>query len=611
VFTYWPGRQALSRRITWITALAAVLTAASLTVLPRVLSPVASISASSASTGASTATGPGLFALAAAHPRQRVEVIVQFVAGTSPAAQRELVAGAGGQVTRDLHIINGLGVRAAAAAAQRLAGDPRVHAISLNAGVHSSDLSAQLSTSNLQQNDIASTDTAPAWNAGATGRSVGVAVIDTGIAGDLVDFQTSQGNPASRVVEAAAVNPAATDPYDDYGHGTHVAGLIAGNGNNRVNADPENGAYMGTAPKANLVDVKVSDDAGNTSLIDVIYGLQFAVDHQADYNIRVVNLSLNSTVAQSYTTDPLDAAAEAAWFHGIVVVAAAGNMGTAPDAVDYAPANDPYVLTVGGVDDTQTTKTKKDVLASWSSRGTTQDGFAKPEVVAPGAHIVSTLAPNSLFTQLCSTCIVGGGSYFQISGTSMATAIASGAAADVASVHPHWTPDQIKSALVNSAASTADSQAQEVDTFNATQAGALGLTTNVNQGLTPSTLIDPATGNIDYTRASWTRASWTQASYTRASWTRASWTCVCDPTGGSVDPSRASWSRASWSRASWSRASWSSFIDQGSTGTGSATATASRSPYHAIHNRDELGGGRWDLRYHPLSRHTHSARRHP
>jgi serine protease AprX len=602
VFTYWPGRQALSRRITQITALATVLTAASLTVLPRVLSPVASISPPSASAGASTATGPGLFALAAAHPRRRVEVIVQFVKGTSPAAQHELVAADGGQVTRDLHIINGLGVRLDAAAARRLAGDARVHAVSLNAGVHSSDLGANLSTSNLQQNDIASTDTAAAWSSGATGHDVGVAVIDTGIAGDLVDFQASQANPASRVVEAAAVNPAASDPYDDYGHGTHVAGLIAGNGNNRVNSDPQDGAYMGTAPKANLVDVKVSDDAGDTSLIDVIYGLQFAVDHQADYNIRVVNLSLNSTVAQSYTTDPLDAAAEAAWFHGIVVVAAAGNMGTAPDAVDYAPANDPYVLTVGGVDDTQTARARKDVLASWSSRGSTQDGFAKPEVVAPGAHMVSTLAPNSLFTQLCSTCVVGGGSYFQISGTSMAAAVAAGAAADVASVHPRWSPDQIKSALVNSAVSTAAGQAQEIDTFTATQAGALGLTTNVNQGLRPSTLIDPTTGAIDYTRASWTRASWTQASYTRASWTRASWTCVCDPTGGSVDPSRASWTRASWSRVSWS-----SFIDPGSAGTGSATATASRSPHHAIHNADELGGARWDLRFHPLRRHARGA----
>jgi serine protease AprX len=610
VFTYWPGRQALSRRITWITALAAVLTAASLTVLPRVLSPVASISASSASTGASTATGPGLFALATAHPRQPVEVIVQFVAGTSPAAQRELVAAAGGQVTRDLHIINGLGVRLDAAAARRLAADARVHAVSLNAGVHSSDLNSQLTPSSLAQNDIASTDTAPAWYSGATGRNVGVAVIDTGIAGDLVDFQTSQGNPASRVVEAAAVNPAATDPYDDYGHGTHVAGLIAGNGNNRVNSDPENGAYMGTAPKANLVDVKVSDDAGNTSLIDVIYGLQFAVDHQADYNIRVVNLSLNSTVAQSYTTDPLDAAAEAAWFHGIVVVAAAGNMGTAPDAVDYAPANDPYVLTVGAVDDTQTNRPKRDVLTDWSSRGITEDGFAKPEVVAPGAHMVSTLAPNSLFTQLCSVCIVGGGSYFKISGTSMAAAVVSGTAADVASVHPRWSPDQIKSALVNTAAKTAGGQAQEVDTFDATQAGVMGLTDNVNQGLAPSTLIDPSTGNIDYTRASWTRASWTQAFYDRASWTRASWTCVCDPTGGSVDPSRASWTRASWTRASWSRVSWTSFLDLGSTSTSSPTAAASRSPYHAIHNRDELGGGRWDLRYHPLSRPTHAVRRH-
>src|SRR5207237_517399 len=114
--------------------------------------------------------------------------------------------------------------------------------------------------------------------------------------------------------------------------------------------DPLAGRYVGTAPEADLVSIKAADDDGNSSLIDVIAGVQFAVDHRDDYGIRVLNLSMNSAVEQSYRTDPLDAAVEAAWFHGIVVVAAAGNRGTAADAVSYAPANDPYVITVGGVD---------------------------------------------------------------------------------------------------------------------------------------------------------------------------------------------------------------------------------------------------------------------
>jgi hypothetical protein len=136
------------------------------------------------------------------------------------------------------------------------------------------------------------------------------------------------------------------------------------------------------------------------------------------YNIRVLNLSLESTVAESYRTDPLDAAVEAAWFKGIVVVAAAANRGTGTDAVRYAPGNDPYVITVGAVDDQGTKSVTDDRLAPRSSRGTTHDGIAKPELVAPGAKIVSTLAPASAFTALCPTCAVDG-EYIRAGGTSM------------------------------------------------------------------------------------------------------------------------------------------------------------------------------------------------
>ena len=148
-----------------------------------------------------------------------------------------------------------------------------------------------------------------------------------------------------------------------------MAGIIAGNGNNRPDSDPLHGNYIGVAPDANLVSIKIADDEGDATVLDVIYGLQFAVDFKDDYNIRVVNLSLESTEAQSYKTDPLAAAAEAAWFNGIVVVAAAGNRGSDSDAVKYAPGNDPYVISVGAVDDQGTKSTGDDALASWSSRG--------------------------------------------------------------------------------------------------------------------------------------------------------------------------------------------------------------------------------------------------
>ena len=166
------------------------------------------------------------------------------------------------------------------------------------------------------------------WDDPATGKGVGVAVIDTGIAGNLADFQVSQSNGASRVVASAVTNPYATTANDTYGHGTHVAGIIAGNGNSRSSSDSLRGEYIGVAPDANLISIKASDDKGEATILDAIYGLQFAVDFKDDYNIRVANLSLESSVAESYKTDPLDAAVESAWFSGIVVVAAAGNRGT-------------------------------------------------------------------------------------------------------------------------------------------------------------------------------------------------------------------------------------------------------------------------------------------
>ena len=161
----------------------------------------------------------------------------------------------------------------------------------------------------------------------------------------------------------------------------------------------------------------------------------------------MVNLSLSSTVAESYKTDPLDAAVEAAWFSGIVVVAAAGNEGVAPDAVSYAPGNDPYVISVGALDDRGSTYLYDDQLASWSSRGVTQDGVQKPEVLAPGNRLVAPLAPNSDFERMCRKCMISH-SYFRVSGTSMASGVVSGVAALVIEKNPGMTPNQVKGAIM-------------------------------------------------------------------------------------------------------------------------------------------------------------------
>ncbi len=383
------------------------------------------------------------------------EYIVQFKDSGSASARRAAIEHAGGKVTRDVWLINAAGADLTPGEASALRHDQAVKAVTVNGGVTpTGKTGVAFDPGSMATAFNQSARTSDLWG-DATGKGVGVAILDTGISASSPDFQVSQTNTTSRVVANVVVNPNAKTVDDGYGHGTLVAGIVAGNGGYRASSDPLFGKYAGAAPDANLIAVKVADEQGNATVLDAINGLEFAVEHKADYNIRVVNLSFQSTTAQSYKIDPLDAAVESAWLHGIVVVAAAGNRGTAPDAVNYAPGNDPYVITVGGVDDQGTKNTKDDVLATWSSRGKTQDGFAKPEIAAPGAHIVANLAPNSAFTTLCPTCIRSG-VYIQAGGTSLAAPLVAGAVADLLQVHPTWTPDQVKGALIASRRSNND-----------------------------------------------------------------------------------------------------------------------------------------------------------
>ena len=465
---------------------------------------------------------------------------MQFQPGIERRAARALVTAAGGRVTADLHVINGVGARMTAAHAAQLARRHQVHAVSLNATVRSQSIDPGALATSYNQSIRAS----EIWDRPATGKGVGVAVIDTGIAGNMSDFQMSSTDRRSRVVATAVTNPYADTPRDTYGHGTHVAGIIAGNGANRDSGDPLRARYVGVAPDANLVSVKVSDDAGDASVLDVIYGIQFAIDFKDTYNIRVVNLSLESTQAESYKTDPLDAAAEAAWFSGIVVVAAAGNRGTDDDAVSYAPGNDPFVISAGAVDDQGTDTIRDDKLADWSSRGVTQDGFRKPDVTAPGAHIVSLLAPNSAFADLCESCVVSG-DYIRAGGTSMSAPMVAGAVANLLERNPDLTPDEVKDALVRTQRRVSDSgrEVQLVQALGLSYSSALG----ANEGIEPNTLVDPQTGAIDYTRSRWSRSRWS-----RSRWSNV-YTCDCSPTADdSVDPARSRWSRSRWSRSRWS-----------------------------------------------------------
>jgi serine protease AprX len=471
--------------------------------------------------------------------------IVQLRDGVSLAQGASVVRAAHGRVIGRLPIIRGLAVQLSRREPAVLARDPRVEAVSVNGRIGPQGTSFGMTPPNFASwiaTAYPSSVFAPQIWRRSSGKGVGIAVIDTGIDGDLVDFEDGDGN--SRVIASVVTNPDARTQSDGYGHGTHVAGIIAGDGSRRDDADPLVGKYIGIAPDADLISIKASDDQGNGTVLDAIYGLQFAVDHQADYNIRVVNLSVSSTTAQSYRTDPLDAAVEAAYFHGILVVAAAGNRGAAADATSYAPGNDPFALSVGAVDDRGTTARDDDELTDWSSAGTTQDGFSKPEVAAPGAHIVSTLAPGSAFAGLCPSCIVDGG-YIRVGGTSMAAPVVSGVAALVFDAHPDWTPDEVKSTIID----TARDVAGGVDEVNAYAAvSAETPSSGANEGIVANDLVDSADGDIDYTRSSWGRSSWGMASGTlSAGWARSSWGCTCSGSdAGGLDQTRSSWGSATW-----------------------------------------------------------------
>src|SRR4051812_18879578 len=345
------------------------------------------------------------------------EYIVQMDASSTPADGRQIVADLGGQVTTpELPVINGFGATMSEEAADELSARAGVAAVTQNSDLGGDTASsgnarcpgatlikktprpkgnsatrttdALKAIGKLGQPLQATIGADKAWARGVTGSGVGVAVVDTGVAGYLPDFYSAG---QSRVIASAVTNPCATDADDHVGHGTHVAGLIAGNSVGYGGA-ALSGRYMGVAPKANLVSVKVSDDGGDTTVLDVIYGLQFVVDNRDALGIKVVNLSLSAATAESYKTDPLDAAAEAAWFSGIVVVAAAGNDGTASNSVSYSPGNDPFVITTGALDDKGTSYLGDDGVPSWSSRGVTQDGFAKPDILAPGNKLIAALA---------------------------------------------------------------------------------------------------------------------------------------------------------------------------------------------------------------------------
>jgi serine protease AprX len=303
-----------------------------------------------------------------------------------------------------------------------------------------------------------------AWSSGFDGAGVGVAVIDSGIyAHD--DLKKPDGT-GSRVVYSESF-VSGLDASDQYGHGTHVAGIVGSNGNDSAGLGFTH-TFRGIAPKVNLINLRVLDANGGGTDASVIAAIDRAIQLKSTYNIRVINLSLGRPAFESYTLDPLCQAVEAAWNAGIVVVTAAGNYGRDNSKGEHgygtivSPGIDPYVITVGAMNTMGTLTRTDDHIASYSSKGPTViDHIVKPDLVAPGNGIVSLRAPNSTLAANSGFAVpnsyyrTGGvgssGNYLRLSGTSMATPVVAGAAALLIQQNPWLTPDQVKARLMKTA----------------------------------------------------------------------------------------------------------------------------------------------------------------
>ncbi len=409
------------------------------------------------------------------------------------------------------------------------------------------------------------------WDMGITGQGVDVAVIDTGV------------NPveglAGRVIDGpdisldAPVLTAAQKARDLNGHGTHMAGIIAGHDSDLTGTySKATTSFVGIAPDARIINVKVGAESGAVDVTQIISALEWVVRNKNTngLNIKVVNLSYGTPSQLKYWEDPVAAAAEAAWRAGIVVVAAAGNDG-ATNAVT-SPASNPNIIAVGATE-------KKQGATTFTNSG----GARNPDLWAPGTSVISLSASTNSNVERKGNPVRVGSRFIRGTGTSQATAAISGAVALLAQAYPSATPDQLRIAMIRSnskdpnklgqiggvgeigsfvnldralnlvpATTDADSLIRDfVAKFNA-PAGARGYGSldasrgaNVVRSGNGATL----TGNVDWMGNAWSGNSWSGNSWSGNSWSGNSWS------GNSWSGN--GWSGNSWSGNSWSGNSWS------------------------------------------------------
>jgi serine protease AprX len=384
-----------------------------------------------------------------ARDASRVSVIVreQPSAGSGP---ERLVGRLGGRVGRHISIIDAFAATVPRSRLIELRAGAGVHSVTLNRRVRlSSDIDGW------EQHDDTgslwavneSTGVHDMWDKGFTGRGVDVALIDSGV------VPVNGLATAGKIVHGADLSFESQAPnlryLDTYGHGTHLAGIIAGRDTGLTRTQEDHNVFQGVAPEARILSVKVADSHGMTDVSQVLAAIDWVVQHRRDngLNVRVLNLSFGTDGVQDYKVDPLTYAVEVAWRKGIVVVAAGGNAGFGSAKLNN-PAYDPFVIAVGAADGKGTYGTSDDVVPSWSSSG---DGTRNPDFVAPGKSVVSLRASGSQIDLTNPSGRVGYSRFFRGSGTSQAAAMVSGAVALVIHQRPTITPDQVKALLKASA----------------------------------------------------------------------------------------------------------------------------------------------------------------
>jgi len=420
---------------------------------------------------ASWKADPALVRQAQGQPSSTLRVIVRELTPASDRAER-LVRSLGGSVGRELGLVDAFAASIPGRGLEPLADSPAVLRVWGDARLTSHIVDTRKydtwSANTIWRGAIGANGLG---GPGKNGAGVTVALLDTGVA-HVPDLE-------KRVIERVDLTQD-QDGLDHYGHGTHMAGIIAGDGT------ASNGAYVGLAPAANLVSIKVASWDGSTDVSEIIAGLQWVVAHRAQYAIRVLNLSYGTDGTQTYKLDPLDYAVEQVWLSGVLVVVAAGNRGPSPGTVDK-PGDDPFVLTVGAANVHDQNAGKPVVEADFSSRGPTPDKFAKPDLLAPGISIVSLRDPDSTVDMFHSSAVVGT-SYFKGTGTSQATAVVAGIAADMFQQNPSLTPDMAKAILLSTAKPTSSSSHTPIVNAAAAMSSATTYAgPPANVGLKPST----------------------------------------------------------------------------------------------------------------------------